>query len=80
MTLEERAARALRAGKVTKTACSSKAAVLKKIKDDDADAMSVGEPFKLEDTVLVSHYAIRFNDRKLGQAVRLITMEGFGIL
>lgn len=79
MTVQERAVAALDAGEATKTACPSKQAVLKKIKDGDADAMSVGAPFMLEDSVVVSHYAVRFKDRQLGESVRQLTMEGFGL-
>ena len=79
MGLEERASKAMKNGEVTKVPCSSKGAVLSKIKDDEADAMSVSDPIQIGEMSVMSHYAVRFNDRELGEAVRKLVMMGFGL-
>lgn len=78
-SVTERAEEAMRKGEVTKEACPSKAAVLKKIKDGQADAMSVGQPVRFGEAVVMDHYAVRFNDVELGKLVREMVMEGFGL-
>ncbi len=83
MTVQEKAARAMRRNEVTKTSCGSgppgKASVLILIRQGMADAMSVSNVVVMGETTIVDHYAVKFNDRKLGDEVRALTMEGFGL-
>lgn len=77
MTLEKRAAEALRKGECHKKPCPSKANALKRIESGKADAMSV-DPYSMGEVTLMNHFAIRFHDRTLGAAVRKLTLRGFG--
>jgi len=79
MGLEERASKAMKNGEVTKVPCGSKSAVLSKIEKGEADAMSVSDPVQVGELSVMSHYAVRFNDRELGEAVRKLVMRGFGL-
>lgn len=80
--LEQRAQEAMEKGEATQTRQPSKQAVLDLIKDDKADALSVSRAeFWIEDpgSPFLTHYAVRFNDRKLGEEVRAHTMRGFNL-
>jgi hypothetical protein len=58
--------------------CASKAEVLRKIQNDEADAMCVKGTVILE-TPALSHYAVRFHDRNLGEKVRAMSIKGFNL-
>lgn len=81
MHIEQLANRAMGQGDVTRTPCPSKQAVLDLIKKDEADTLSVTqEAFQVgEFKPNFRHFAIRFNDRELGEQVRQHTMRGFGL-
>ena len=81
LSLEQQAAKALKAGKMIRTPCKSKQEVLHLICCDRADAMSVIPPsFHMgEFEAGMSHYAIRFEDRVLGEQVRQHSIRGFGL-
>lgn len=79
MDLERQAAQALKDNQVDRTPCANKQACLDKIADDEADAMTVGDPFVMGEATIMSHTAIRFHDRELGKQVRVHTMRGFNI-
>jgi len=79
MNIEQQAAQAMEAGEIDRTPCGSKQQVLDKIADDEADAMTVGNPVVIGETMIASHTAIRFHDRELGAKVRTLTMRGFNI-
>lgn len=64
-------------GECTRTPCESKAAAVALIRDGKADLMTVKEPdFWIEVPVLLL-FAIRFDDRELGEAARALSLEGF---
>jgi hypothetical protein len=79
LSLEARAARALKKKQCARELCASKAEVLERIRTGRCDALSVQEGLRLETKVLMSHYAVRFHDRELGEAVRAVSARGFGI-
>jgi len=80
MTLEQEAAAAMSRNEVTKVICASKHEVLGKIKRGEADALSVTQTgVVLENGELLSHHAVVFHDRKLGERVRQAMMRGFGL-
>jgi ABC-type amino acid transport substrate-binding protein len=76
--LETRASQAVEDGTVDKVAVSSKEEVLQMVVDGKADVMSVNRVVLLGMNML-SHYAVRFHDRELGEAVRALFMKGFGL-
>jgi len=79
VTLEERAKAAFAKGECDRESCPSKEAVLSRIEDGRADAMSAGPVLTIGDLTLMTHTAIHFHDRELGEAVRKVTLEGFGL-
>lgn len=79
MTIEKQAAMALRKGECDKLSCTTKAGALKRIEDGLADAMSIDPQLIMGEVPLMNHYAVRFHDRTLGEAVRKLTLQGFGL-
>lgn len=76
--LEARANQAVEDGAVDKVAASSKEEVIQMVVDDKADVMSVNRVM-LFGMSMLSHYAVRFHDRELGEAVRALFMKGFDL-
>jgi len=76
--LEARAHQAVENGAVDKVAVSSKEEVLQMVVDGKADVMSVNRVI-LFGMNMLSHHAVRFHDRELGEAVRALFMKGFGV-
>ena len=75
--LAPRCQAAIDQGACTRTPCESKAAALALIRDGQADLMTVQQPaFWIEAPTLL-HFAIRFDDRELGDAARALSIEGF---
>jgi hypothetical protein len=79
ISVEEKAQEAVNRGEITKTLCDTKQEVLDLIQADKADAISVVPMGFWQEDPILSHYAIRFNDRELGEQARVITMRGFNI-
>lgn len=79
LSLETRAGVAMEKNECDKEHCGSKVEVMRRIEEGQADAMSVSNDLIIGEHTLKSHYAVRFHDRALGEAVRQHTMKGFGI-
>ena len=94
MGIQERAQLAFDSGEVTKKSCSSKDDVLYLIENGFYDILHIigvvpcfftvcgNDCFEIgmfEIGPMLHHYAVRFNDRELGDQVRDLCLRGFGL-
>lgn len=79
MSIQERAQLAFDSGEVTKIPCSNKDDALHLIENGSHDLLHVIGTGVFETGPVFQHYAIRFNDRELGDQIRDLCLRGFGL-